>query len=138
MFTSPHISSFRERVVVNGVKITEEEVVKYTKQVIEVIEREAISVSFFSIITMIAFLQFRDNNIDYAVIECGIGARLDPTNVVSRVPCAAVTSISYDHTEVLGNTLEDIAREKAGLMKPGVGACVLGLTAQPLMQTFEK
>ena len=66
---------------------------------------------------MIALLQFRAKKIDYAVLECGIGARLDPTNIVTKVPVAAVTSIGYDHTDVLGNTLEEISREKAGLMK---------------------
>jgi folylpolyglutamate synthase/dihydropteroate synthase len=87
---------------------------------------------------MIAFLQFRAQNVQYAVLECGIGARLDPTNVVSRVPVSAVTSIGYDHTDVLGNTLEDISREKAGVMKPGVGTCVLGITASqsPLLEIF--
>jgi dihydrofolate synthase/folylpolyglutamate synthase len=129
LFTSPHINTFRERVVVNSQMISEEEVVHYAKQVFDVIEREQISVSFFSIITMIAFLQFRDKQVQYAVVECGIGARLDPTNVITRVSCAAVTSIGYDHTEVLGNTLEDIAREKAGIMKTGVKACVLGKTS---------
>lgn len=102
------------------------------------IERDNLHVSFFGIITMIAFLQFRAEKVQYAVLECGIGARLDPTNVVTKVPVTAVTSIGYDHTDVLGNTLEDISREKAGLMKPGVGACVLGLTASqsPLLQIF--
>lgn len=94
--------------------------------------------SFFSIITMVGFLAFRDNKIDYAVLECGIGARLDPTNVVSRVPCSAVTSIGLDHTEVLGNTIQHIAYEKACIMKAGVQGCVLGLTALPLMEIFQK
>jgi len=89
---------------------------------------------------MIAFLQFRAEKVDYAVLECGIGARLDPTNVVSKVPVAAITSIGYDHTDVLGNTLEAISREKSGLMKPGVGTCVLGLTASqsPLLEIFQE
>ena len=94
--------------------------------------------SFFSIITMVGFLCFRDNEVDYAVLECGIGARLDPTNVVSRVPCSAVTSIGLDHTEVLGNTVQDIAYEKACIMKQGVEGCVIGLTALPLIHIFEK
>ena len=76
---------------------------------------------------MICFLHFADQQIDYAVLECGMGGRLDATNVISRPEACAITSIGYDHMEVLGSTLEAIATEKSGIIKHGV-PCVIGPT----------
>ena len=86
------------------------------------------NVTFFEIVTMIAFLQFQEEKVDYAVLECGLGGGLDATNIVSKVACAAVTSIGRDHQDILGYDLEDIAAEKAGIIKPGIGGLVLGPT----------
>lgn len=81
---------------------------------------------------MLALLEFREKAVDFAVLECGLGGRLDATNIVSeRIACTAVTSIGRDHEDILGSALEDIAFEKAGIIKPGIKGCVLGPTAAP-------
>lgn len=84
-----------------------------------------LEVTFFEIVTMIAFLQFRDQKVDVAVLECGLGGRLDATNIC-QPKVAAITSIGYDHCEILGNTLEEICGEKAGIIKPCVSDVVIG------------
>ena len=81
MFISPHISTFRERITINNEMITEEQVVNYSQQVFEKIKNHGLEVTFFEIVTMIAFLQFRDQKVDVAVLECGLGGRLDATNI---------------------------------------------------------
>lgn len=80
---------------------------------------------------MIAFLHYRDNAVDYAVIECGLGGRHDATNILERVSCAAITSIGNDHAEIIGPELSDIAYEKAGIIKKATKQIVLGPTAKP-------
>jgi dihydrofolate synthase / folylpolyglutamate synthase len=117
LFTSPHLHTFRERIRVSGEMISEEELLRY----VELIKSEAERIeglTAFEIISAIAFRYFADKKIDMAVLEVGLGGRLDATNVVN--PAAAViTSISFDHTQILGNTLSLIAREKAGIIHPG-------------------
>lgn len=83
--------------------------------------------TFFEIVFMIALLQFAEQKVDYAVLECGMGGRLDATNIIERPEVCAITSIGFDHMEVLGSTLEAIAGEKAGIIKEGV-PCVVGPT----------
>ena len=120
-YTSPHLVDFRERIVVNGEPISAEEVVAFIDEWTPVVER--IGASFFEATTALAVAHFARARIDVALVETGLGGRLDSTNVV--VPIAAgVTSIGLDHTEYLGNTLEAIAREKAGIFKPGVPAVI--------------
>jgi dihydrofolate synthase/folylpolyglutamate synthase len=131
LFISPHISSFRERIKINGEMISAAKVVEYTDVIFETIEREKLDVTFFEIVTMIAFLHYRDNRVDYAVIECGLGGRHDATNIIERVSCTAVCSIGNDHAETIGPELTDIAYEKAGIIKPGVKHCVIGPTCEP-------
>jgi dihydrofolate synthase / folylpolyglutamate synthase len=117
LFTSPHLRSFTERIRVNGREISEETVAAFVTATQGLVE--SISPSFFELTTAMAFDHFRQSEVDIAVIEVGMGGRLDSTNVV--VPeVAVVTSISYDHTQFLGNTLAEIAAEKAGIMKPGI------------------
>ena len=96
------------------------------------------NVTFFEIVTMIAFMQFKEQNIDYAVLECGLGGGLDATNIVSKVACCAVTSIGRDHEDILGYDIEDIAAEKSGIIKPGIGGCVLGPTVSEFRVFREK
>lgn len=127
LFISPHISTFRERITVNQEMISQEELVKYAQMIFDAIDKQGFDVTFFEIVTMIAFLQFADKKVDYAVLECGMGGRLDATNVIQRPEACAITSIGYDHMEVLGSTLELIAAEKAGIIKQGV-PCVIGPT----------
>lgn len=101
--------------------------VRHAKSVFDAIESKNFDVTFFEIVTMIAFLQFAEKNIDYAVLECGMGGRLDATNVISKPEACAITSIGLDHMEVLGSTLELIAIEKSGIIKEGI-PCVVGPT----------
>lgn len=114
LFTSPHLKDFRERIKVNGQMISEEEVVNFVEQYREAIDR--IQPSFFEITTAIAFDYFAREQVDVAVIEVGMGGRLDSTNVI-RPLASVITNISWDHAQFLGDTLEKIAGEKAGIIK---------------------
>ena len=120
-YTSPHLIDFRERITVDGVPIPEAEVLKFLKRWIPVAEE--LGATFFEVTTALAFDWLLKQKVDIAVIETGLGGRLDSTNVLTpRV--ATVTSIGLDHTELLGDTLEAIAREKAGIFKRGVPAVI--------------
>jgi dihydrofolate synthase / folylpolyglutamate synthase len=120
-YTSPHLVDFRERIVVDGVPISPEEIVAFVRDQMPMVER--LSASFFEATTAMAFLHFARAEADVALVEAGLGGRLDSTNVV--VPRAAgVTSIGYDHMEYLGNTLEEIAGEKAGIFKAHTPAVI--------------
>jgi dihydrofolate synthase / folylpolyglutamate synthase len=120
-YTSPHLVDFRERIVVNGEPIAPDEVVAFIDEWTPVVER--IGASFFEATTALAFAHFARARIDVALVETGLGGRLDSTNVVRPI-AAGVTSIGLDHTEYLGRTLEAIAREKAGIFKAGVPAVI--------------
>lgn len=119
LYTSPHVNTFRERIQINRQIISENAVLNILQKVFETAEKENISASFFEITTAAGFFYFADQNVDYAVIETGLGGRHDATNVITPV-LSVITSISLEHTEVLGNTLEEIAFEKAGIIKPSV------------------
>lgn len=95
--------------------------------VFDAIEHKRLDLTFFEIVTMMAFLHFAEKKVDYAVLECGMGGRLDATNIIDKPECCAITSIGFDHVEYLGSTLESIAFEKAGIIKQGV-PCVIGST----------
>ena len=120
-YTSPHLVDFRERIVVDGHPIGEDEVADWLTDHDPLIER--IGATFFEATTALAFDHFARANVDVAVIETGLGGRLDSTNVVQPV-AAVVTSIGLDHTELLGTTLEQIAAEKAGIFKRGAVAMI--------------
>jgi len=120
-YTSPHLVDFRERIVVAGAPIAEREVVEFVDRWMDAVER--IEASFFEATTAMAFAHFARERADVALIETGLGGRLDSTNVVKPL-AAGVTSIGLDHTEYLGPTLESIAREKAGIFKAGVPAVI--------------
>jgi dihydrofolate synthase / folylpolyglutamate synthase len=129
-YTSPHLVDFRERLTVNGKPIFEEEVLEFLKRWIPTAEE--IGATFFEVTTALAFDWLVKQEVDVAVIETGLGGRLDSTNVLTpRV--ATVTSIGLDHTDLLGDTLEAIAREKAGIFKAGVPA-VIGEPAPEIRQ----
>lgn len=120
LYTSPHIYDFRERIRVNGEKIAEEAVVDFVERWVKASkERPELSPSFFELTSTMAFEYFARCNVDVAVIETGLGGRLDSTNIISPV-LSVITNISLDHTSLLGDTTEEIAREKAGIIKPGV------------------
>lgn len=119
LYTSPHLSCFRERIRVNDVMIPEEKVAKILAFLFALIEKEQIPATFFEITTCLAFLYFAEQQVDIAAVEVGLGGRLDSTNIIT--PCLSIiTSISLDHTDILGNTLEAIAKEKGGIIKEKV------------------
>lgn len=117
LFTSPHLVDFRERIRINGECISEQYVVDFVEK-----ERsffESLHPSFFELTTAMAFKYFADMKVDIAVIEVGLGGRLDCTNIIKPI-LSVITNISLDHTQFLGDTLAKIAGEKAGIIKPGV------------------
>lgn len=119
LYTSPHLKDFRERIKVNGEMITEDAVVRFTERYLERNTDEKIEPSFFELTVSMAFDYFRENEVDVAVVEVGLGGRLDSTNII--IPeVSVITNISFDHTALLGNTLPKIAAEKAGIIKPKV------------------
>jgi dihydrofolate synthase/folylpolyglutamate synthase len=118
LYTSPHLHTFRERIQAGGVLIPEADVVRLMERM-----RAAVSqvpdVTTFEVMTGLAFSWFAEQGVEWAVLEVGLGGRLDATNVVTPA-VAVITSLSLDHTAILGNTLPEIATEKAGIIKPGV------------------
>ena len=117
LYTSPHLVDFRERIRVNGEMIPEERVIDFVEN-----ERsffEPLHPSFFELTTALAFQYFKEQQVDFAVIEVGLGGRLDCTNIITP-QLSVITNISFDHTQFLGDTLEKIAHEKAGIIKSGV------------------
>ncbi len=123
LYTSPHLSTIRERFRVNGNLITESEftaIVAKLKPEVEVVNQEATygELTTFEILTALAFTYFAQEEVDFQVLEVGLGGKFDATNVIQPEVCA-ITSISLDHTEVLGDSLTKIATEKAGIIKPG-------------------
>lgn len=132
LYTSPHLVDFRERIRVNGTCIPEERVVRFVEE-----ERaffEPLHPSFFEITTALAFLYFAEQKVDIAVIEVGLGGRLDCTNIISPL-LSVITNISFDHVQFLGNTLDKIASEKAGIIKPNTPV-IIGETTPETRSVF--
>jgi dihydrofolate synthase / folylpolyglutamate synthase len=131
-FTSPHLVSIRERIVIDGAPVSAERFVEAYEEVIPYVrlvdERHPVAMSFFEVLTGMAFAIFADTPVDVVVLEVGVGGRLDCTNVADGV-VAVITPIAIDHTRLLGHTIEEIAGEKAGIIKPGATAV---LAQQPL------
>lgn len=117
LYTSPHLKDVRERFRINGEMVKKERVIECFKGFEPVLDKYPLT--FFELTTAMAFRIFELEKVDFAVIETGLGGRLDATNIVNPVGCA-ITSIGYDHMEQLGNTLESIAYEKAGILKKNV------------------
>ena len=132
LYTSPHLVDFRERIRVNGQPIPEEYVIRFVEE-----ERsffEPLSPSFFELTTAMAFRYFADQQVDVAIIEVGLGGRLDCTNII-RPDLCIITNISFDHTQFLGSTLAQIASEKAGIIKQGIPV-VIGETTPETRPVF--
>ncbi|MBX7065606.1 MAG: hypothetical protein K1X28_00095 [Parachlamydiales bacterium] len=127
LYTSPHIWRFTERIRVNGQMIAEET----AELLLDVVHDPTLS--FFDCLTLMAFLHFAREKVDIAVIEAGLGGRFDATNVITPI-LSVITSIGYDHMAILGNTLDAIAYEKAGIIKPNVPV-VVGSSAAPFFPT---
>ena len=119
LYTSPHLVDIRERICINGEMVTQAALTRHINKVAPHIERMTDTPTFFEILTAIAFMHFAEQGVDLVVLEAGLGGRLDSTNVVKPL-VVGLTSISIDHTHQLGNTLEAIAAEKAGVIKRGV------------------
>ena len=132
LFTSPHLVSLTERIRINGQPIPEEDVAAFVSE--HKYFLDAVQPSFFETMTAMAFAYFVREQVDIAVVETGPGGRLDSTNVLTPL-LSVITNIGMDHTEFLGNTLTKIAREKAGIIKPGV-PCVIGETHPQTMNVF--
>ncbi len=117
LFTSPHLIRFTERIRINGAEIKEEEVTDLTSRIREQVRREPdLRPTFFEFVTALAFSHFSDNSVDWAVVETGLGGRFDATNVINP-DLTIITPVGMDHREFLGDTLEEIAFEKAGIIK---------------------
>ncbi len=113
LFTSPHLFSYCERIKVNNENISQDELDKYIK----IASDSQDELTEFEILTVAAFLYFKDKNVKYVVLEVGLGGMFDSTNVIKNPLCSVITTIDYDHTARLGNTIEEIAHQKAGIIK---------------------
>ena len=132
LFTSPHLVSLTERIRINGQPIPEETVAAFVTEQKAFLDE--LQPSFFETMTALGFWYFVQQKVDIAVVEVGLGGRLDSTNVLTPA-LSVITNIGLDHTEFLGNTLTKIAREKAGIIKPGV-PCIIGETHPLTMNVF--
>jgi len=132
LFTSPHLHDFRERIRINGRMISRNYVSRFTEKNRKAFEK--IKPSFFEMTAGLAFDYFRKKKVDIAVIETGLGGRLDSTNVITPV-LSIITNIGWDHMNLLGNSLEKIAAEKAGIIKPGVPV-IIGETGNSTKKIF--
>lgn len=132
LYTSPHLVDFRERIRVNGAMISEQAVVHFVEDNRAILEE--IKPSFFETTMAMAFSYFVEQQVDIAVVEVGLGGRLDSTNIITPL-VSVITNIGLDHTELLGNSLSAIASEKAGIIKPNV-PCVIGETQSETEPVF--
>ena len=133
LYTSPHYKDFRERIKIDGKYITRKYVVEFVKDNKKVFQK--IQPSFFEITVALAFKYFADQKVDVAVIETGLGGRLDSTNIITPL-LSIITNISFDHQQFLGNTLTSIAKEKAGIIKPNTPV-VIGETQKDPSKVFK-
>lgn len=119
LYTSPHITSFTERIQIDGEYISEDRTTFFLHKIFSLLREKQVEASFFEITTLLAFLFFAEKKVDMAILETGLGGRLDATNIVTPL-LSIITSIALDHTHVLGNSLAEITKEKAGIIKPNI------------------
>ncbi len=117
-FTSPHLGRMNERIMINGHQISDRRLAALVHRLAPYLEHRRSTRTFFEAITAIAFCHFNAHRVKFNVLEVGLGGRLDATNVTEPI-ISVITRIGYDHTQLLGNTLQEIAAEKAGILKPG-------------------
>jgi dihydrofolate synthase/folylpolyglutamate synthase len=134
LYTSPHLKDFRERIKINGKMIEEDYIVDFTQRIQPMIDK--LEPSFFEITVVMAYECFAAQQVDIAVVEVGLGGRLDSTNIITPELCI-ITNIGRDHMNILGDTVEKIAYEKAGIIKPGVPV-IIGETLAETKQVFEE
>lgn len=134
LYTSPHLHDFRERIRVNGEMMPEEDVIQFVQRMQS--SMDTIRPSFFEVTVAMAFEYFAQQQVDIAIIETGLGGRLDSTNIITPI-LSLITNISYDHMNILGDTLPLIAAEKAGIIKPDVPV-VISETQEEVAQVFKE
>lgn len=134
LYTSPHLVDFRERIRVNGEMISKEYVVSFVERYREDIE--PVMPSFFELTMEMAFKYFEEQKVDVAVVEVGLGGRLDSTNIITPEMCV-ITNIGLDHVQFLGNSLEQVAKEKAGIIKEGVPVVIGETGSNSVREVFE-
>ena len=134
LYTSPHLKDFRERIRINGAPIPESEVLRFVQE--HASEFSKMGLSFFEMTVGLAFDYFAQSSIDIAIVETGMGGRLDSTNVITPI-LSIITNIGLDHIQFLGGTLEAIAGEKAGIIKPGVPV-VIGQYTKETLEVFQR
>jgi len=134
LYTSPHLKDFRERIKINGNEISEDYIVSFFEENIDFLRN--FNASFFEITTMLAFKYFAEEQVDIAIIETGLGGRLDSTNIINP-ELSVITNIGIDHTQFLGNTINEIAVEKAGIIKPNT-AVIIGESTNETQIVFNK
>lgn len=117
LFTSPHVFEYTERIKINDLEIKKEVFAQGINEIVELADKNQIHLTEFEILTVLAFNYFAQNNAEIVILETGLGGRLDATNVIEKNICSIITHIDFDHTERLGNTIEKIAYEKAGIIK---------------------
>lgn len=118
LYTSPHIFKYTERIQICGKPITDDDFVKYVFEISDLADKNNIDLTEFEVLTAVMFKYFYDNDVDVVVLETGLGGRFDATNIIKRNLCSIITHVDFDHTERLGNTIAEIASEKAGIIKP--------------------
>lgn len=131
LYTSPHLMDVRERIVINGKKIP---IQKFSRILLEIKNHKALPITYFEALTATAFIYFQRERVDIAVMEVGLGGRLDATNVCHPL-VSVITNIGLEHTAYLGNTLTAIAGEKAGIIKPS-GVCITGANQKKVVQAL--
>ncbi|NQV00039.1 MAG: bifunctional folylpolyglutamate synthase/dihydrofolate synthase, partial [Parcubacteria group bacterium] len=126
MYTSPHLTKFNERIKINNKDITNKDILKYFNKILPYYSKE----TFFEFTTALAFLYFKEKNIDFLVLEVGLGGRLDATNIITPL-VSVITNISLEHEQYLGKDIKKIAYEKAGIIKNNI-PCVTGASKEAL------
>jgi len=134
LYTSPHVRFFNERIRINGQMISDADIASLSARMMEEINRE--HTTFFEVTTAMAFTYFAEQGVDIAIMETGMGGRLDATNIIKHPLATVITSIDYDHMEFLGNDLETIAGEKAGIFKKG-SPVIIGEERESLIELFK-
>jgi len=133
LYTSPHLLNFNERIRINGHPITKQYVIDFVGKNVKFIDRE--NISFFEFTTAMAFDYFRHKKVNYAIVETGLGGKYDSTNIINPL-VSVITSISLDHTQLLGKSISDIAYEKAGIMKRNIPVVIGEMHDEGLKQLF--
>lgn len=134
VYTSPHLQNFSERILINNIPISNRDMVRYAKRVKSAMERHNISATFFEVVTALALLYFHHRKVMFAVIETGLGGRLDATNIVNPA-LSIITNVTREHSDVLGDSIEEIAVEKAGVIKQ---APVITAAVEPALSVIKK